>query len=57
MAESDDIERDADALRVDEGAESYDSVEELIDNIEGTITALRDEIDRCAGGLQESDED
>lgn len=57
VAEFDDIECDADALRVDEDAEWYDSVEELVDNIEGTTTALRDEIDRCAGGLQESDED
>lgn len=57
VAEFDDIECDADALRVHEDAEWYDGVEELVDNIEGTITALRDEIDRCAGGLQESDED
>lgn len=57
VAEFDDIECDADALRVHEDAEWYDGVEELVDNIEGTITAFLDEIDRCAGGLQESDED
>ncbi|MDE0264156.1 MAG: hypothetical protein OXJ37_17255 [Bryobacterales bacterium] len=57
VAEFDDIECDADALRVYEDAEWFDSAEELVDNIEGTIAALRDEIDQCAGGLQESDED